>query len=76
VKWEQWGKTKFGHIRSQVIRRHWNVQMKGNMEERRRNEEVPRMAPERIVRTIGDISPRRRSSLEDRVKDEVTYCKR
>jgi hypothetical protein len=54
------GQTRFDHVRSQNIRRQCNVQGIGEWIRRRRdewNEHVSRMAPESIVRSVGDNSP-------------------
>jgi hypothetical protein len=53
-------KKKVGYIRSQDIMRQNNAQGKGYRIKGRRNgryEQVSRMAPDRIVRTVRDISP-------------------
>jgi hypothetical protein len=66
------------HVRSQDIRRQCDVQNIGERIKRRKhkwNENVSRMAPERIVRSIRDNSHTRRRSPAEGMKVGVTFWK-
>jgi hypothetical protein len=67
---------KFDRIRSQDIKREYNIQAAGERITRRRdewNECVWRMAPERVVRTARHTSPRGRCGKARRIIDGVTH---